>query len=96
MMYFFEKNSPYVSIQWYINNEWIISIRPSKLSRQKLILQYIAEKIPSDFRWSEQDMNNLLQQLHGFDDVALLRRELYITHYIDRTTDGKEYWKEVR
>lgn len=44
-----------------------VAIRLSKLSRQKLILQYITEKIPSDFHWSEQDMNNVLQQLQLFN-----------------------------
>lgn len=82
-------------IKWFLNKDWLVWIRPSKKSKQKLILEYISNKIPPIQTFTEKEFNQLLISLHTFNDVALVRRELYINKFIDRTLDGKIYWKQI-
>ena len=39
---------------------------------------------------------DLLKALHTFGDWALLRRDLYDARIIDRSPDGRRYWKVPR
>ncbi len=79
------------SIQTYLDDIGRISVRPSKKSKQLLIIAYLAQKIPWGRVFTEQQINDLLKMRHTFWDFALLRRELYILEYIDRTLDGSKY-----
>jgi hypothetical protein len=38
-------------------------------------------------------LNELLKSLHTFSDWALLRRDLYEVRLLDRSLDGRRYWK---
>ena len=92
-MFFFEPDSIYVPIQWLLDIQWRVATRPSKRSRQELVVKYIAQFIPADMYFSESEFSVLLLEHHTFGDPALLRRELYIQHYIDREKDGRRYRK---
>lgn len=69
---------------------------PSKPKKQMLALQFLAEKLEWDRLYTEQEIYELLTKFHTFEDAALLRRELYMKHFLDRKTDGSAYWKTPR
>ncbi len=44
-------------------------------------------------KYSEIQINNIIKQYHSFGDHVLLRRELYDKGFLDRTLDGRSYWR---
>ncbi len=80
----------------FINNEGRLTAWPAKPKKQILVLQLLAEKLEFDRVYTEQEINDLLIKFHTFEDAALLRRELYMKHFLDRKPDGSAYWKTPR
>lgn len=69
---------------------------PAKPKKQRDALCYLARKLEWDRFYTEQELNELVNQWHVFGDAALLRRELYMKHFVDRKPDGSAYWKTPR
>lgn len=80
-------------LQNFLDDEQRVKIWPSKKSMKIEILVYLATKIDESLFYSEKDLNHLLLQWHTFQDPALLRRELYEFKIINRSLDGRQYWK---
>lgn len=55
---------------------------------------YIASSIDNGVMYSEKEINDIINTMCLFNDAALLRREMYIYRFINRTLDGQKYWKE--
>jgi hypothetical protein len=55
---------------------------------------YIVSGIEEGVKYSEKEMNEAINRKCCFQDAALLRREMYDYRFINRTLDGKTYWKE--
>jgi hypothetical protein len=66
---------------------------PGRRILRKAALGYLAAKFEDDQYYTESAVNALLRQWHVFDDPALLRRELFDWGYINRTRDGRSYWR---
>ena len=64
---------------------------PAKRKMKLYALLYLAQKIPADTDFTEQEINDILLDWHTFADPATLRRELYDYRFIDRSRDGKVY-----
>ncbi len=69
---------------------------PAKPKKQLAALLYLADKFQWDRLYTERDVNELLDEHHIFNDAALLRRELYMKHFLDRKIDGSSYWRTQR
>src|SRR4051812_31210279 len=69
---------------------------PAKPKKQLLALQFLAEKLEWNRQYTELELNQLLTKYHTFTDAALLRRELYTKHFLDRKPDGSAYWRTPR
>lgn len=68
---------------------------PCRLNEKKLLLAvyYLSDKIESGRDYTESEINDLLDEWTTFHDPAILRRELYNTCLLERTTDCRRYWK---
>lgn len=66
---------------------------PSQNDLRVQALAYLASKFDEDRHYAEPAVNALLRRWAAFDDPALLRRELYERGFVDRTRDGRAYWK---
>ena len=62
---------------------------------QLAALWYLAGKLEPDRRYSEAELNDLLDAWSTFHDPATLRRELYNMKIVARTDIGAEYWRCV-
>ena len=84
----------YKAINSFIDSEGKIIQWPSKKKKkqQRLILEYLLEKVDSNVKYSEIELSNLLNEYHHFKDAALLRREMVEKSYLKRTRDCKAYW----
>ena len=63
---------------------------PTKEKKKIVVLRKIAEKFSHDRKYSEIEVNRLLERI--YDDYATLRRELIEYGFMDRTTNGSSYW----
>ena len=64
---------------------------PAKRKMKFYALLYLAQKIPADTDFTEQEINDILLDWHTFADPATLRRELYDYRFLNRSRDGKVY-----
>jgi hypothetical protein len=77
----------------YLDTEGRLRQWPTKQKLQLLALPTLAAAIPSGRRLTEREVNELLNERATFGDPALLRRMLCDLGYLDRTSDGRAYWR---
>ena len=66
---------------------------PKKPSNKEVVINWLSTKFNFDQKYSEKDVNKILDQHHSFNDIPLLRRELISRKYLIRKEDGSQYWK---
>jgi hypothetical protein len=77
----------------YLDDAGRLQVYPSRRARQIKVLQYLADKFEPGRRYSEREVNELLDRHHTFGDCALLRRDLVDSRLLERTRDGTQYWR---
>lgn len=78
----------------FLNEQGQLISLPAKNQKKLLAIWYLAERIPARLTFTEAEINDAIDDQTTFRDHATLRRELYNHHLLDRTNDGKTYWKE--
>ena len=78
----------------FLNEQGQLILLPAKNQKKLLAIWYLAERIPARRTFTEAEINDAIDDQTTFRDHATLRRELYNHHLLDRTNDGKTYWKE--
>ena len=81
-------------LQNFLDEKNRLTAYPSKKKMKMYALLFFAEKFESERRYTEKEVNELLNANSTFGDPATLRRELYNYRFIDRDSYGKEYWLE--
>ncbi|MGO4570940.1 DUF2087 domain-containing protein [Microvirga sp. 2TAF3] len=69
---------------------------PGKHSERLIALWVLWSRLPAKQQFSEGEVNERLQAMHGFGDHALLRRELCDLGLMERTRDGSVYRRVER
>lgn len=77
----------------YVDRDGLLSDWPAKIPAQREVLAYLASKFDGEERYSEAQVNEILNRWHTFEDPVHLRRELIDFRLLARTTDGSVYWK---
>ena len=81
-------------VMWKLINELYQIIRwPKKPSDKEIIITFLATKFESDKKYTEKEINKILDKYHLFNDIPLLRRELVSRKLLNRLDDGSIYWK---
>ena len=70
-----------------------LEFTPDMTETEIAALWYLAGKLEPDRRYSEAELNDLLDAWSTFHDPATLRRELYNKKLVERTDNGAEYWR---
>lgn len=86
----------FTAIKGYFDENNKICEWPSKKNKNKLqllVLQYIASKFVPEHNYTENEVNEIIKNHLSYADYVLIRRELIINKLLDRTNDGKKYWK---
>ena len=68
-----------------------MTLWPSKRTVQDLCLWVFWAALPNDRTLQEREVNAVLDQLHLFNDAAILRRTLATQGFVTRNTDGSDY-----
>jgi hypothetical protein len=77
----------------FLDQQGRVESWPAKRKVQQVLLRYLAEQFEPGRRYTEREVNALLNEWHTFDDPATLRRDMYDERLIDRTRDGTQYWR---
>jgi predicted transcriptional regulator len=64
---------------------------PGQRKKLDAILHYVVHAFEIGVQYSEKEVNEILARFH--EDTAFLRRELVGARLLDRSTDGREYWR---
>jgi predicted transcriptional regulator len=64
---------------------------PSQRKKLEAILRYIGQNFKPGEQYSEQEVNQILKGYH--QDTATLRRELIGIGVLERSRDGRQYWR---
>ena len=64
-----------------------------KPSVKQMVINWLSNKFNGEIKYSEKEVNVILDRHHSFNDSALLRRELISRKFLSRKDDGSEYWK---
>jgi hypothetical protein len=67
---------------------------PKKAAERTAVLEYFAGKFEKGKDYTEMEVNAVIGSSHTFSDNSGLRRELITAKMLNRTPDGKRYWKE--
>jgi len=88
------ENNKYFALNGYFNEEGKLQNFPGKKQKKKqaLVLQFLAEKFAFEKKYTEKEVNEILNQNHTFNDPATLRRLMFGSNIFDRTIDGRSYW----
>lgn len=65
---------------------------PAKQKMREPIYEYFASFFEKGRKYTEVEVNEILNGLHTFRDAAFFRRMLYQLDYLDRKKDCSEYW----
>lgn len=85
----------YRKLQGYLGQDGRFRELPGKRQKklQVLMFQFLATKFQSDIKYSETEVNEVLNEFHSFGDPASLRRFMIGQGLLLRTVDGRSYWK---
>ena len=78
----------------FLNEEMQLTALPTKRRKQLIAYYYLATKVDSERKYTEREINDLLNAWTAFHDPATLRREMYNKYLLNRTNDCRSYWKE--
>jgi hypothetical protein len=77
----------------YLDAEGRLKQWPTRQKLQFLALPALAAAIPAGRKLTEREINECLNERATFGDPALLRRTLCDLGYLERTSDGRAYWR---
>lgn len=77
----------------FLDGEGRLKSWPAKKKTRLIAIAYLATKFQTGVEYTEKEINSILNDFHLFEDHALLRRALYEVGHLDRTIDGRKYWK---
>lgn len=78
----------------YYDNDGLLKQWPSKKPLKNIILKRIGDSFVKDKDYTEKEVNSIIKNKIGFNDIEMIRRELYNNHILNRLKDGSKYWKE--
>ncbi len=85
-------------LKGFLDKDFNLKSWPSRKHKEKqlMALEYLASKFEAGREYSEKEVNEILNRHHTFGDPALLRRELYMKGFFNRTLDGSRYWLQKK
>lgn len=78
----------------FLDHSGRLTAFPAKNKKKLMALWYLSQKIEAGRKYTEAEINDLLDEHTTFHDPATLRRELYNKHLLNRTADCRLYRKE--
>ena len=80
----------------YFDAEGVLRSWPARTNHQSLAMWVMWSRLPPRQQFSEIAISEMLDLWHGFGDRALLRRSMIDGRLVERTRDGRAYWRVER
>ncbi len=80
----------------YFDADGVMTSWPARTNHQSLAMWVMWSRLPPRQQFSEIQISELLDLWHGFGDRALLRRSMVDGKLVERTRDGRAYWRVER
>lgn len=84
----------YRKLDNYYDSDGRLMQYPSKRPMRVIALMKMAEQMDADRKYTEKEINEIIRSHIAFDDIELIRREMYQYRFLGRLRDGSEYWVE--
>ena len=78
----------------YYENGDKLTQYPQKRPMRILALLKIAEQFEAGRTYTEKEVNEIIKNSIAFNDVELIRRELFEYRFLGRHRNGSAYWSE--
>ena len=83
-----------MTLKNFLDNSDRLKAYPAKFKLKVCAWFYLAAKFERGRRYTEKEVNAILNEWHTFNDWALLRRMLYDGRFFNRMSDCSYYWLE--
>ena len=94
-IYYYDlKEKYYKMLLNYYDETGKLKQMPSKKPLRDIALLRIGQAFDFDADYTEKQVNEIIKSKISFNDVELVRRELFNHHILNRLKDGSKYWKE--
>jgi len=80
-------------LRGFVDEKGLFKSWPAKHSKQILLINTLGELFEVGRSYTALEVNDILNAAHTFNDPALLRRELINMKILQRSPDGRTYWK---
>ncbi len=80
-------------IKQFFDAEGRLKQLPGKFGKKVKAVEWLGGFFEMDRKYAGKEVDELLEEHHTFGDPATLRRELIMNKILDRSPDGREYWK---
>ncbi|NJP05437.1 MAG: DUF2087 domain-containing protein [Chloroflexaceae bacterium] len=84
-----------IRLKRFLDTQARLVVWPSRHKDKILVRAYLATHGITGYQYTEKEINQVLNQWHTFGDWALLRRYLVDYGFLQRTSDGRTYWKPM-
>lgn len=81
-------------LTYYYNENGLLMQYPSRRPMRVMALSRIMDKFEMSKEYSEKQVNEIIKESICFDDIELVRRELFQYRMLGRMRDGSKYWVE--
>ena len=78
----------------FLDKDGKLKSYPAKQRPKTMALFYLASKFEKDRKYTEKEVNQVLNDWHTFEDWAMLRRDLFDKWFLGRDPRCTEYWLE--
>ena len=82
-----------IKIDQFLSEEGKINTMPAKRAPRAVVLAHMASKFEPGRKYTEKEVNHIIDQWHTFNDYFLIRRELIESGLMKRTRNGSQYWR---
>jgi hypothetical protein len=80
-------------VQRLLDRQGRLRTMPVRPDAKAAVLAFLVEKFERSRRYTEREVNDLLDAWHTFGDHTRLRRELCDAALLTRHDDGSSYWR---
>lgn len=78
----------------YYDSDGRLTQYPSRRPMRIIVLIKITEQLDAYRKYTEKEINEVIRRHIAFNDIELIRREMYQYRFLGRLKDGSEYWVE--
>ena len=78
----------------FLDERMRLTALPARKRKKLAALWLLSERFEAGRNYSEGEVNDLLDEWTAFRDPATLRWEMFDLGLLNRTRDGRSYWKE--